>query len=92
MQIPPFLPEHRLSDWPDCSLEISCGCGRTSCPPVGLLRARHGDVLFADLVKKLRCSACRGRPAPVYVVAGRHRNAVGGGPPDWAILLVGPPG
>ncbi len=88
MHVPAFLPEHRLSDWSDCTLEITCVCGRTTCPSVRLVRERHGDIRFSQLAAKLRCAGCGKKPAPVYVVAGHHRDAVGGGPPDWAVLLV----
>jgi hypothetical protein len=83
--------DHKLSDWPDCHLEMrraACS-GRTVLFPMKLLMERHGNTTFADLLAKLRCSKCQHRPAPVYVCAGTKRTpGNGGGPPDWAIQLV----
>ena len=28
MHPPPFHPEHRLSDWPECRLEVRCRCSQ----------------------------------------------------------------
>jgi len=39
----------------------------------------------------LRCSACQGKPAPVYLVAGHVRNHTGGPLPSWAMQLVPAP-
>jgi hypothetical protein len=88
---PPFRPNHRLSDWPDCHLEMHCsGCnGRTVITPIKLLIAHHGNVQFADLLPKLRCSKCQNRPAPVFLCASPMRKGGHGGPkPDWALELV----
>src|SRR3954463_3499560 len=44
MHPPPFNPNHRLSDWPDCVLELRCRCGRSSTPAIpaapGAVRVR----------------------------------------------------
>jgi len=40
MHPPPFYPSHRLSDWPDCCLEVRCPCSeRVVVLPVRLLLA-----------------------------------------------------
>ena len=91
MHPPPFCQTHPLSEWPDCTVEIACRCGRSAKAPVRLLRERHGDPTFAELVPRLRCQGCGAPPAPVYLVAGQHRNTHGGPPPDWSVLLVKPP-
>ena len=92
MHPPDFRPSQRLSDWPDCTLELSCQpCGgRSSHPPVKLLRAELGDRTFEEVLAKLRCTHGHRKPAPVYLVAGHHRTACGGPAPDWAIELAQP--
>ncbi len=66
MHPPDFSLMHHLSDWPACWLEVRCPCS----PRVGMLSVRlllqRGDRLFGDVLAALRCSACRGKPAPVY--------------------------
>jgi len=89
MHPPPFLPTHYLSDWPRCVLEISC-CKGISVYPVKLLMAKRGDLTFRDVLARLKCPACGGKPAPVYLSAG-HRQHSGGSPADWAIELIPTP-
>ena len=55
--------------------------------PVRLLLER-GDRTFNAVFRVLRCSKCRGRPAPVYLVAGFHRTFNHGPEPDWSVELV----
>jgi hypothetical protein len=86
MHPPQFLPNHHLSDWPSCALEITC-CKGISVYPVKLLIAKRGDLMFRDVLARLRCPACGAKPAPVYLCAG-HREYAGGTPADWAIELV----
>jgi len=88
MHPPPFRLDHRLSDWPNCRLELQC-CKGTVVAPVRLLATQHGNVTFAHLLSRLRCGQCRGKPAAVYLCAGHRRNTGGGGA-DWAIELVSP--
>jgi hypothetical protein len=89
MHPPPFNPNHRLSDWPDCILELRCRCGRSSAPAVRLLRERLGDPTFAALLPRLRCSGCGLPPGHVYLCAGHHRETHGGPEVrDWAVLVL----
>ncbi len=89
MHPPPFRLDHRLSNWPACCLEVRCPCSpRVTVLPVRLLLDRHGDGRFAAVLARLTCSACKGRPAPVYLVAGYHRTFQHGPAPDWALELV----
>ena len=69
-----------------------CGAcsGRKVMLPVRLLLCERGDKPFTEVVAGLRCSACGGRPAPVYLVAGLTRIACMGPPPSWAVELVPP--
>ena len=60
--------------------------------PVKMLRERYGNPTFADLMPKLRCKCCGGRPAPVYLVAGFHRSDAKGPPLCWAVELMAQPG
>jgi hypothetical protein len=86
-----FRIQHRLSDWPDCVIELQC-CGRSAGLPVRLLIRRGGDITFEALLKRLRCKRCGKRnPAPVYLVAGHHRTTRYGPAADWAVELVPPP-
>ena len=82
----PFNPHQRLSDWPDCRLEVRC-CKGVVIYPVRLIAEQHGDRTFAAVLARLRCSRCGSRPAPVYLCAG-HRSFCGGADPDWAVELV----
>jgi len=89
---PAFRLNHRLSDWPDCSLELRCPCSpRVTVPAVKLLAMQHGNRTFRAVLAALRCSECRGRPAPVYLVAGQTRTFMHGPPPSWSLELVPAP-
>lgn len=87
------LQQDRLSDWPDCTLEIRCaaGCLHTGHPSVKLLMMKYGNPYFRDVLPRLRCHNCRKAPAPVYLVAGHHRRFCFGGPPDWSLELIPEP-
>ena len=89
MHPPPFRPDHRLSDWLDCSLEL-CRCKDTTVYPVRLLVAQHGNRTFEQVLSRLRCQRCGKKPAPVYLCAGSRRHS-GGAAADWAIELVAEP-
>lgn len=81
MHPPPFRRDHRLSDWPECRLELTClWCrGRSTVPAIRLLLDQHGDCAFAELLRRLRC----GQPsAPVHLLAGWHRTFLSGAAPD----------
>jgi hypothetical protein len=45
MHPPPFHPTHKLSDWPECVIELQC-CGCSVNYPVQLLIKRKGDMTF----------------------------------------------
>ena len=86
-----FSPTHLLSDWPGCVLEVRCPCSpRVVVMPVRLLLLERGDRRFSQVTAALRCSTCRGKPSPVFLIAGHSRSFTGGGPPDWAVELVPP--
>jgi hypothetical protein len=86
MHPPPFLMSYRLSDSPDCRLEMHC-CKGISVYPVKLLIQKRGNLEFRLVVDRLKCPACGKKPAPVYLCAG-HREHNGGATPAWAIELV----
>ncbi len=89
MHPPPFNPDHLLSDWPDCRLEVRCPkCRHTAFIPIAIIRAQHGDRSFRRVLAALRCGQCEAVPAPVYLLAGETRVHCYGGPPGWAIELV----
>jgi len=58
---------------------------------VKYLIEQHGTRTIHAVVGSLRCSACKGKPAPVYLVAGETRTFMHGPPPAWALELVPPP-
>jgi hypothetical protein len=94
MHPPLFRKTHRLSDWPECVIELHClHCrGGSVGYPVRLLIQRQGDMTFENLLRRLRCKRCHAvKPAPVYLVAGHHRTARGGPDADWSIELAPPP-
>jgi len=91
MHPPPFRLDQKLSDWIDCHLELHCrACnGRSVVYPMRLVIKRHGNGLFSELLPKLRCSKCKGPPAPAYLCASPNRTGGHGGPaPDWAIQII----
>lgn len=89
MHPPLFRLDDRLSDWPDCWLEVRCPCSpRVTVSPVKLLATQHGDRTFRAVLAALQCSKCRGKPAPVYLVAGQTRTFMHGPPPSWSLELV----
>jgi hypothetical protein len=62
MHPPPFRLQHRLSDWPDCQLELRC-CKGITLYPVRLMIEQRGDVSFGELLPRLqemRTKACAG--------------------------------
>src|ERR1700722_14151515 len=61
MHPPPFRPDNRLSDWPDCRLGLTC-CRGAVLLPVRLLIAWHGDAAFGRLLTRLRYGQCGGKP------------------------------
>jgi hypothetical protein len=82
---PPFRPGQRLSDWPDCRLELHC-CRGQSVFPVRLLMRDHGDRTSAEVLAKLRCKRFRRPPdwaielVPVpYPAGGNQSSTTSGG-------------
>lgn len=88
---PDFSVHHKLSDWPECRLDLRCPTsGRSVDLPVCMLLQR-GDRLFSEVIRRLRCQCCGRAPAPVYLVAGLMRRTGRGPPACWAVELVGAP-
>ena len=86
---PRFWPEQRMLDWPECRIELRCGCGVVTLYPTKLLAARHGNRSFGEVLGRVRCKECKGRPVAAWLCAG-HRSRNGGAPADWAIELIQP--
>ena len=87
---PTFRVSQRLLDWPNCRLEMRCGsCRSTVLSPTKLIAERHGNLLFSEVLGRVKCQRCGGRPESVYLCAG-HRTRNGGAPADWSIELVAP--
>ena len=92
MHPPAFHLDHALSDWPECCLEVRCPCSPSmSLLPVRMLVEQRGNRPFRAVLDALRCSKCRGKPSPVYLVAGHHRTDPKGPLPSWAVELVPAP-
>ena len=93
MHPPAFDLDHTLADWPACCLEVRCPCSPHMIQLAArTLTERHGNRRFRDILGALRCSKCRGKPGPVYLVAGFHRTFARGPGADWALELVPAPG
>jgi len=58
MHPPAFHVAQRLSDWPDCALELRCPCSEhVVMRPVQML-LECGDQTFGTVLAALRCSKC----------------------------------
>ena len=90
---PAFSLDHALSDWPHCILKVRCPCSpQVTLLPARFLSEQHGNRPFKAILAALRCQSCRGKPAPVYLVAEHHREPGKGTGPDWSLVLVALPG
>ncbi len=92
MHPPAYHPDHRLSDWPECSLEVHRPCSeRVALLPIRHLIEQRGDRTISAVLASLRCSSCNGMPGPVHLVAGQSRTFNHGPPPVWTLELIPPP-
>lgn len=92
MYSPAYRPDNLLSEWVGCFLEICCGCGRSSHPPVKLLPPGDlGNITFKSYLSRLRCQQCRWLSGPVYLRTGHHRTFCDGGAPDRLLEVVTDP-
>ena len=75
-------------------LHVRCGCGASQGIPVRFMLQEQPSAstqTLADVVVRVRCKACRGRPRAVYLA----EDARGPGPlsgsvePGWSVLLHG---
>ena len=57
--------------------------GRSSYLTVKMIGHTIDDMTFRALLARLRCQGCRGKLAPVYLLADQHRQCSGGGAPGW---------
>ena len=82
----------KLSELPGCWLEITC-CRKAGiiAPSLELLRKRNGDCTIGDVVDRLICTKCGGRPRSVYLNETQNRKRNVGAPPGWSIQLKGKP-
>jgi hypothetical protein len=67
MHPPLFRKQQRLSDWPECVIELHCQhCrGGSVALPMRLLIKRQGDMTFENLLRRLRCKRCgAAKPRP----------------------------
>ena len=79
-----------MLDWPECRIELRCGCGAVLLYPTKLIAARHGNRSFREVLGRVRCRRCKGHVVGAWLCAG-HRSRNGGAEADWAIELIAPP-
>ena len=78
MHPPSFNPNHVISDWPDCCLELGCPAyGKVTIVSLRMFGRDYGRLRVLDLVRRLRCQACRVAAAPVFLCASYHRRHLG---------------
>ncbi len=67
-------------------LSLGCGCGRTVAAPFRLLAQGRRGVRLVDILPRLRCEQCKGRPARASV---KSFPAAGAQYPDtWEVALI----
>jgi hypothetical protein len=76
-----------LSALAGCWLHIQC-CKGVVIYPVKLMASRYGDGRLSDALNRLRCLACGGAPASVWLSETPNLEPCGGAPPGWSIELV----
>lgn len=83
----------RLIELEPCWLDVKCGaCGHATLYPFKLLAARLGPQRqVGEIVSRLRCKECRGRPATIYLNETPHGEPCKGAPPGWSMQLFPPP-
>jgi hypothetical protein len=78
----------RLDELGPCWLELSDRCQLVYMPLPLLIKKRGGGLMLRDVLLRLRCSRCGGKPAVMTLVeradGGRPRT---GAPDGWRIPL-----
>lgn len=81
-----------LQELEDCWLELHC-CHRTALLPLRLLASRYGqECRLGDILLRMRCQLCKGKPVRAYLNEAANRTACYGAPPGWSIQLIPDPG
>ncbi len=72
-----FSRHHRLSVWRDYRLHMHCcRCEeRTTYIEVAGLIRWHGDKTFTEILRRLRCMHCKGRPTFIFLGTNIVRDA-----------------
>lgn len=76
---------------PSLALALTCGDG---CPavlthyPLRMFTKRYGAITLAELVPRLRCKRCNGRPVRVELIGDQAGDGQGGPPRTWKVVLV----
>ena len=76
------------------SLEIRCACGRTVVAPFRatlIARPALARVQLGDIVPRIRCESCGGRPIGVAIIDAARAAACAAnrdGPKRWEVVLI----
>jgi hypothetical protein len=87
--LPDVILSTSLSRLEEAWLEVRC-CGASYQPLRMLARRYGGQHRVGEVVDRLRCRRCRGRPALVALVENPAGRAPGqaGAAPGWRVVLV----
>lgn len=92
MPDPPAAPlDCRLADLNGFWLQTRCGCSRSVAYPFRLMaRQLGGEHLLRDVLPRLRCQVCGGRPVSVVLVDDPAAGAHGGSLLTTSVKLIRP--
>jgi hypothetical protein len=86
MPPPQFLLNATLADLSDAWLRLDC-CQGITYVPIRLLAGASRVGRLRDVLPRMRCKVCRGRPKRAALVESPAGEAAGGPPPGWVIRL-----
>ena len=83
-----FVLDARLHELEGYWLELHC-CGGTILLPLKLIARQYGQShRLGDILLRMRCKVCRGKPARAYLNETPHRTDCHGAPPGWSLQLI----
>jgi hypothetical protein len=87
MVAPSFVLNTPLQDLAGTWLRLECCRGTTYLPLTLLIGAARPKARLRDVLLRLRCQACHGRPTTVALIENPAGEAKGGPPVGWEIPL-----